>query len=161
MENQIMDIFRFFTLFMILTIKQIQNISFMDIFHFVIPTFMILWIVTYHMLKKAPFCDSYFYHLVNLSLAIVVFVGYSYYIIFLIYNKNFSLVPISLLLTYRWYEFTLLSLKRYKDFNKRNKSWHKSEPLIRLAFTIFLAELFSWSLHWNWIQCSHCITCWR
>lgn len=122
MKFQIIEIFRFITVIIALSIKQIQNITFMDIFYFVMPILMILWIITYRAIEKPPYFDSQLYHVLNLGLALLVLIGYIFYIIFSICNKNFHLIPISLLIANKWCKFLSCSLQRYKDFVLKRKS---------------------------------------
>lgn len=122
MESQIMDILRFITLIAIYTMMLLRNINFMDIFYFVVFIFMILWPITNVAIRKERYSNNLLCHIVNLASPILVLIGYVFYIIYLILNKSFHLIPISLLIMHSWYRFASFSLKRFKEFLSRRKN---------------------------------------
>lgn len=121
MESQIMNILRFITLIVIYTIIQLQNLNFMDVFYFVIPIVMFLWPITNVALRKNRFSENLLCNIVNVASPILVLIGFAFYIIHLIINKSFYLIPISLLTIHTWYRFASHSLKRFKNFISRRK----------------------------------------
>lgn len=122
MESHIMDILRFITMFAVYTMIKLQNLNFMDIFIPIIFILMILWSITNVAITKERFSNSFLCNLVNLLSPILVVIGYVFYIIYLIINKNFYSIPISLLIMYTWFRFAFYSLKRFKQFISRRKN---------------------------------------
>ena len=142
MESQIMHVLRFIALITVYTIMRLQNISFMDVFYFVIPIFMILWPITNVALRKEYFSKSLFCYIVNLASPILVLIGYVFYIIYLIFNKSFHLIPISLLIIHTWFRFASHSLKRFKEFmsKRKNSIDAKASHWYWLAFYYFIFQ---------------------
>lgn len=122
MESQIMEFLRFIALIVIGTMMRLQNLNFIDVFYHVVFIFMILWAITNVVLRKEHYSNNLICNIVNLASPILVVIGYVFYIIYLIVNKSFHLIPINLLIIHTWYRFASYSLKRFKKFISRRKN---------------------------------------